>query len=174
MSTDPSRPNLYAPPQSDVSDTASDDVELVRAGRGERLGAHLLDSIIPGVLFIPLLIGVGLDFSGLFADQITPFTMVGIAIASIGSLVWIGVTIYFVNRNGQTIAKRIIGIKVVRSDGSRASLGRIFWLRNFVNGLPASIPILGYIYQLVDYLLIFGDKQQCIHDMIADTIVVKA
>jgi uncharacterized RDD family membrane protein YckC len=62
----------------------------------------------------------------------------------------------------------------VRADGSRASLARIFGRRNFVNGLPGSLPFLGYLYQLVDCLMIFGEKQQCIHDMIADTIVVKA
>jgi uncharacterized RDD family membrane protein YckC len=64
----------------------------------------------------------------------------------------------------------MIGIKVVRSDGSKASLGRIFWLRNFVNGLLGIIPF----YQLIDILFIFGDQRQCLHDKIADTIVVKA
>jgi uncharacterized RDD family membrane protein YckC len=172
MNTDQSRPNLYAPPQSDVSDT-TDDMELVRAGRGERLGAHLLDGIIPTIVMVPMLIGLGFDFSALSTGNVGTFTVVGIVIAVIGLLAWVGITIYFVHRNGQTIAKRIIGIKVVRSDGSRASLGRIFWLRNVVNGLPAAIPFLGYVYQLVDYLLIYGEKQQCIHDMIADTIVVK-
>jgi uncharacterized RDD family membrane protein YckC len=174
MNTDQSRPNLYAPPQSEVSDTTEEGAELVRAGRGERLGAHILDGIIPGVVMIPMLIGLGFDFSALSSGNIGTFTIVGIVIAVIGLLAWIGITIYFVNRNGQTIAKRIIGIKVVRSDGSRATLARIFWMRNVVNALPGMIPFLGYIYQLVDYLLIFGEKQQCIHDMIADTIVVKA
>ena len=40
----------------------------------------------------------------------------------------------------QTIAKKLIGIKVVRSDGSRATVGRIFWLRNVVNTLITLIP----------------------------------
>jgi len=73
-------------------------------------------------------------------------------------------------RNGQTIAKKIVGIKVVRSDGSPASLGRIFWLRNVVNGLLGIIPLYG----LIDILFIFGEQRQCLHDKIADTIVVKA
>jgi len=86
----------------------------------------------------------------------------------------LGATIIFVHRKGQSIAKRIIGIKVVRSDGSRASLGRIFWLLNFVNALPGAILLLGYLYKLVVSLRICDEKQQCIHDMIDDTIVVKA
>jgi uncharacterized RDD family membrane protein YckC len=63
---------------------------------------------------------------------------------------------------------------VVRRDGSRASLGRIFWLRNFVNGIPGAIPVIGYVYFLVDSLFIFGARRRCIHDLIAGTIVINA
>jgi uncharacterized RDD family membrane protein YckC len=79
-----------------------------------------------------------------------------------------------VNRNGQTIAKKILSIKVVRKDGSKAGVGRIFWLRNVVNTLIAMVPLVGGIYALVDALMIFGDPRQCIHDKIADTIVIRA
>jgi uncharacterized RDD family membrane protein YckC len=79
-------------------------------------------------------------------------------------------TILFVSRNGQSIGKKLLGIKVVRSDGSKASLGRIFLLRNVVNTLLGIIPLYG----LVDALLIFGEARQCVHDKIADTIVIKA
>jgi len=174
MNTGQARPNLYAPPKSDVSDLGDAGNELVRAGRGERLGAYLLDAVIPAVIWVPLLIGLGFDLTVVRNDSVGTATLVGIALAIIALLAWLGITIFFVHRNGQSIAKRIVGIKVVRSDGSRASLGRIFWLRNFVNALPGAIPLLGYMYKLVDYLLICGEKQQCIHDMIADTIVVKA
>ena len=58
----------------------------------------------------------------------------------------------------------------VRSDGAKASLGRIFWLRNVVNTVLAIIPMYG----IVDALLIFGEARQCVHDKIADTIVIKA
>ena len=49
---------------------------------------------------------------------------------------WAIYTIHLVKRNSQTIGKKLVGIKVVRSDGSHASLGRIFWLRNVVNAHP--------------------------------------
>jgi uncharacterized RDD family membrane protein YckC len=79
-----------------------------------------------------------------------------------------------VKRNGQTIAKKWLGIKVVRSDGSPASVGRIFWLRNVVNAIPGFIPLLGAVYSLVDHCLIFGERRRCLHDLIADTQVVMA
>jgi uncharacterized RDD family membrane protein YckC len=68
------------------------------------------------------------------------------------------------------MGKRLLEIRVVRSDGAQASLGRIFLLRNVVNGLLGFIPL----YALVDVLFIFSEQRQCIHDRLADTIVVKA
>jgi hypothetical protein len=38
----------------------------------------------------------------------------------------------------------------------------------------ASIPVIGTIYGLLDVLLIFRASRRCLHDNIADTIVVTA
>ena len=51
---------------------------------------------------------------------------------------WIWLTVRYVLRNGQSIAKKITRIKVVRRDGSPVNLGRIFWMRNVANGSSAS------------------------------------
>jgi uncharacterized RDD family membrane protein YckC len=87
-----------------------------------------------------------------------------------GFVAWAWITTLLVARYGQTLAKRLLEIRVVRSDGSPASLGRIFWLRNVVNSLLSVIPF----YFFIDSLLVLGERRQCIHDLIADTIVVKA
>jgi uncharacterized RDD family membrane protein YckC len=100
------------------------------------------------------------------------FTGPGIVISVIALLAWCVVTIWLVAKNGQSIGKKIVGIKVVRTDGSPASLSRIFLLRNLVNTLPLLLPY-GWLYQLVDPLLIYQDARQCAHDKIADTIVVR-
>ena len=88
------------------------------------------------------------------------------------------VTIVLVHRNAQTIGKKLVGIKVARKDGSRASLARIFWLRNVVNALVGMVllvvPFLGGFYSIIDSLMIFGEQRRCIHDYIADTIVIRA
>jgi uncharacterized RDD family membrane protein YckC len=39
-----------------------------------------------------------------------------------------------------------------------------------VNSLIGIIPL----YTIIDLLFIFGEQRQCLHDKIADTIVVKA
>jgi uncharacterized RDD family membrane protein YckC len=146
------------------------------AGRGARLGAASLDSVIAMCLIYgPLLLGaligrlMGIGFEDGNEAAATVFGIGGIG-ALIGLIVWIVITWRLVSRNGQTIAKKMLNIKVVRRDGSPASLGRIFWLRNVVNGLLGIIPLYG----LVDILFIFADDRQCLHDKLADTMVVEA
>ena len=170
-------PNPYAPPRAAVDDVVSSDVTEL-AGRGTRLGAAIVDGLIAGaVIYGPLML-TG-DLSSSMARAIASqnpmlfyggFMGAGGAIALVGCVILIWVTIVLVSRNGQTIGKKLLNIKVVRSDGSKATLARIFWLRNVVNTLIGIIPL----YTLVDHLFIFGEKRQCLHDKIADTIVVRA
>jgi uncharacterized RDD family membrane protein YckC len=161
--------NPYAPPRAKVSDVSDSGDELELAGRGVRLGAAILDAIVVmALVYLPLIFGGA--FSAIGTDQVPNISPVAGLLAFAGFVVWVVFTIMYVARNGQTIAKKWLGIKVVRTDGSQASLGRIFWLRNVVNALLGIIPLYG----LIDVLLIFSDSRQCIHDKIADTIVVVA
>ncbi len=74
-------------------------------------------------------------------------------------------------RDGQTLGKKIMKIRIVRfDDGSNPGFGRAIGLRVFLNGLLGFIPF----YALVDVLFIFGSQQRCIHDYIAGTKVVQA
>jgi uncharacterized RDD family membrane protein YckC len=98
----------------------------------------------------------------------------GTIITVLALIAWCVTTIWLVAANGQSIGKRLVGIKVVRKDGSRASFARIFLLRNVVNTLPGLLPYVGLLYQLVlDPVLIYQPSRRCVHDMIADTIVVR-
>lgn len=162
-------PNPYAPPRAAVSDVADPTSGAELAGRGTRLLATIVDTIIVlVVVYAPLFLFAG---AGEVAqDPSAIFAGTGVVVAGVLFLAWCAVTYVYVKANGQTIAKKMFGIKVVRSDGSRASVGRIFWLRNVLNSVLSIIPFYG----LVDALLIFGEAQRCLHDKIADTIVVKA
>jgi uncharacterized RDD family membrane protein YckC len=164
--------NPYAPPNAAVDDIPSENLEL--AGRGVRLVAAILDGLIAGLMiYVP---GLVVAFAtGAFEQLDQPEPDLGqlglpLFVCLMGFVAWAWITLLLVARYGQTMAKRMLEIRVVRSDGSQASLGRIFWLRNVVNGLLGVIPLYG----IVDVLLIFGARRQCIHDLIADTIVVKA
>ena len=159
--------NPYAPPRASVADVTATD-ELAPAGRGTRLGAVLLDGVIGLIAYMPLLLG-GMKFPDT-PGELPTFSPLALSISVLLFIALIAYTIVLVSRNGQTIGKKLLNIKVVRSDGSKASLGRIFWLRNVVNGLLGIVPLYG----LIDPLFIFGEARQCVHDKIADTIVVVA
>jgi len=165
--------NPYAPPRGAIRDMPSDG-DQEPAGRGARLLAAILDRIIAALMiYVPAVIVAAA--TGAFEQQANgepDFSRwtIPLFLCLMGFIAWAWITLLLVARYGQTMAKRLLEIRVVRSDGSQASLGRIFWLRNVVNGLLNVIPL----YWLVDALFIFGERRQCIHDSIADTIVVKA
>jgi uncharacterized RDD family membrane protein YckC len=162
--------NPYAPPQAAVLDIVDPGMLTVPAERATRLGAAILDGLIFGAMvYIPIIFtaaaagAAGDDGGGAPLVVGGLFTLVGL-------IAWSWLTIRFVIRNGQTIAKKLTGIKVVRADGSPVSLSRIFWLRNVVNGIISIIPFYG----LIEVLFIFTESRQCLHDKMADTIVVRA
>jgi len=164
--------NPYAPPKAAVRDISMPGTSFVYADRSTRLGAALLDGII-GMLMvyapmlIPVLFAAATEEPG---GEPSSLYLVGFLGFVIGFAAWAFLNVKYVKANGQSIAKKILGIKVVRSDGSPASLNRIFWQRNVVNTLLGVIPA----YSIIEVLFIFGETQQCLHDKIADTIVVKA
>lgn len=164
--------NRYAPPTAVVGDIGSGTVggrEL--AGRGTRLGAALIDVVI--LLVVLFVIGLVTPFR--FYEPSRAGTIATVLLSYVvGMGVFLLVHGYLLATQGQTVGKKLLGIRIVRTDGSLATFGRVFGLRYALNGLIASVPILGSIYGLVDALMIFRDSRQCLHDQIADTIVVKA
>jgi len=178
--------NNYAPPKSVVADVPLDGDAPRKASRGSRFAAALIDGLLFGLPFVPsYMIAIpALTRRG------APPTALAIGAAVLASGFWIfaalvvvvciavitGILVY---KNGQTIGKKWLGIKVVRKDGSRAGLARIFWVRYLLNSvigyaLGIIIPVIGRSYVLVDLLFIFGPATRCLHDYIADTIVVEA
>src|SRR5262245_16726285 len=162
--------NPYAPPAAVLEDIPVVTASPNLAERLTRFFSSLVDGIAFAVLvYVPL-------FFGIFAGRGSDDTAMGIGAlgAFLGFLVCLGLTIKFVYDNGQSIGKKLLGIKVVRVDGSRASAARIIFLRNGVVGLIGAIPYIGMIFSFVDALFIFSDDRRCLHDRIADTIVVQA
>lgn len=159
--------NRYAPPRAAVRDIARPSAEDELADRGTRLAAALLEGLVfAAMVYLPLLlllIPAGMSDSGMFAG----LSVVG---ALVGFVVWAWLTIKYINENGQSIAKKMMHIKVVRSDGSPVSLGRILLMRNLLNSVISIIPLYG----LIEVLFIFSESRQCLHDKLADTLVVKA
>jgi uncharacterized RDD family membrane protein YckC len=172
MDTTKPEANPYAPPTAAVRDVASETVGgHVLAERGTRFFAALIDVVI--LVAVMFLIGLVTPFSVFDPARSGFVTTVAIPYI-LGMLIFLLVHGWLLATQGQTVGKKLLGIRIVRSDGSRGSLGRVFGLRYALNGLIASVPIVGTIYGLVDALMIFRDSRRCLHDQLADTIVVKA
>jgi len=163
--------NLYAPPQARVDDVHAEG-ELEPAGRGTRLGAAIVDALIYGAVYwLMMLFVFSISFQEMAVVTIGKQVLLQIG----GIVIFVILNGYLLARNGQTIAKKLMNIKIVRSDGSAAGIGRIVLLRLAPLWLMALIPVAGIVVAgLVDPLLIFRQSRKCLHDTIADTIVVKA
>jgi uncharacterized RDD family membrane protein YckC len=94
---------------------------------------------------------------------------ISMLLGTLGTLAVLGYQIYLA-QYGQSIGKRMRHIRVVRTDGSPASMARILLLRNFI---PAIIGSFCGLFGIIDALTIFGEERRCIHDLLADTKVVR-
>ena len=167
--------NPYEAPAAAVEDRSyAPTQESELADRGTRLAAKLLDGFIfGGALIIPIVVLFasiatrGISNSG---NGFLIFAIVLIAAVTLGMIGW---NLLWLHRHGQTIAKRICQVRIVRSDGGRASLGRLVGLRFFVPWLVGWVPIFGSLFGLVNICFIFREDRRCLHDLMADTMVVK-
>ncbi|MFZ5497191.1 MAG: RDD family protein [Verrucomicrobiota bacterium] len=156
------------------------------AGRGTRLGAFLLDYVLSVLVALPGALIIGPAFVGLllaatrgeqpdFSVVDTGTLLLGLAVLSGGSLLLLVVQVVMLSTRGQTIGKRLLGIRVVRHpDGLPAGFVHAWLLRNFVTGVIQVVPWIGFVFYLADALFIFTPERRCLHDLIAGTKVVQA
>ena len=167
--------NPYAAPVAAVADEVPRAQEL--ADRLTRLGAVFLDGLFFGFSIVPAIVAmafVGDTSSANFDQQVDTAVYAGFGL---GLLLFFGLVAWncvLLSRHGQTVAKKMLGIRVVRRDGSHCGLARIFFARYLPVTVLGMIPFLGGLVSLVDALLIFRDDRRCLHDEIAYTIVIKA
>jgi len=170
MSSVPEQNNPYAPPQAQVQDVPPTEEGTVLASRWMRLWGAVID-----VIFILLAMWV--------ASLITPWniwdpskadmTRFALVDAILGYGLFLAVQAYPLYKDSQTWGKKLLGMRIVRADGSPASFGRLIGLRYGVPCLFNVIPAVAQVWGLLDALFIFRESRRCLHDNIADTIVIK-
>ena len=143
------------------------------AGIFSRGAAYLLDRAI--VLGISTLLMMAIDFVlGLFRMDQWMETLsegaainVGLAVLALilatNLLITVWYNVGFWMASGQTPGKRILGVRVIRTDGTRLRLGNA--LRRQVGYWISTIFYLGFLW------ILFDNKRQGFHDKIAGTIV---
>ena len=167
--------NPYAAPAAVVDDVRVGDVldlESRKSSRGKRLGAALLDGLINLVWIVPIFWGFMLGVKSKHGFEMSAFIGILFTVGTLLLLAMFVVNCVLIHRHGQTIGKRILDMSMVRSNGDRMGLVRYIFLRVLPVGLLGAIPFVGRLAGLVDVLLIFGAERRCLHDLIADTIVI--
>ena len=157
--------NPYAPPQATLEEPAPVE-SLPKAGPGRRFLARAGDNILVVLVAVGIVVvatGLGYDLE----DEI--LGNLGLALAF---LIVFPVQAYLLARHGQSLMKKLLDLRIVRPDGTRADPLRIIFVREVLPTLLAMIPYAGVFFSLADALAIFGSETRCLHDRMGDTIVV--
>jgi len=163
--------NPYAAPQASSAMIS----QLKLASRGVRLGAAIIDQIIVlFVMFVPLIPGLVIlaqaDNAGTLETNFPVHALTWFLVSASCLLVLLIWNAVWLGRYGQSIGKRILGIRVVTfPDGQPAGYAKAFWLRAVVNFVIVNVVPL---YGIVDACFIFREDKRCIHDLLAETTVV--
>ncbi|MBE0598914.1 MAG: RDD family protein [Desulfuromonadales bacterium] len=137
------------------------------AGFWLRLVAFLLDSLLVSVLqfVLSFLLLQASRLAGAPIDEKT--FLIHLTLEFFGMVLAIAYFVFFTGYSGQTPGKRVMKLRVVRTDGTAVGYGRAF-LREVPGKLLSGV-LLGIGYLMV----IFHPKKQGLHDLLADTYVIK-
>jgi uncharacterized RDD family membrane protein YckC len=140
------------------------------AGIGQRIGARLLDGLIIG-LPLTVLVFAASDISEDRRTVSTPL-WVQLVAAAVSALY----EIVLIRTRGQTVGKRVLGIKVVRITDGALPDWTASVVRYVLPVVPVLIPVPGlFLLSIVIYLAaVVHPLRQGWHDRAAGTIVVKA
>jgi uncharacterized RDD family membrane protein YckC len=141
------------------------------AGFVTRLIAYIIDQlIIAGVISLVTVVA-GFVMQSLNINELIGAQRIAQVIMFILALVLIICFLILYNIGfwmlaGQTPGKRLMGLRIVRTDGERITIGPA--IRRWVGYWLSAILFLGYLWVLVD------DRRQALHDKLAGTLVVYA
>lgn len=133
---------------------------------GKRFGAMILDNIILAVPIYALMFGV-MGATGMFTNpgkEPSPLILLIYIPALSFPILYEGLMLQM--KQGQTVGKMALKLRVVRPDGSPISSGQAW-------GRAAMRLVLGCLW-IVDYIpAFFTDEKTTLHDLVAGTRVVE-
>ncbi len=182
--------NPYTAPRASLSTEENTD-GIVLASRGRRLAAVLLDGLIFVLIFLVVAILViasvpngreelariitaymeaETDYFQL--QLLNPWIYVEIVFYLVAYFIING---YYLATRGQSLGKMILDIRIVDADTHQVvPLTRIIFLRYFIFDTASFINLfLGLIVEIVDMFSIFRRDRRMIHDLVANTVVIK-
>jgi len=139
---------------------------LSLAARRSRLGAAFIDMLAGTLAVLP---GAIISVSAGYSDA--QLALGGFLLIA-GVLGVAGYQIYLLVQRGQSVGKKIVGVRIVDHDsGQIPHWVRLVFVRQGVPGLVSAIPYVGWLFLLLDILFIARDDRRCIHDHLAGTVV---
>ena len=166
-------PNPYQTPSfSDSPLQGSSQPQL--AGLGKRLLGAIVDGLAGLVAVGP---GYAIVIAGVASNpqsnEPPALSLIGIGIALLGGVALLVTQIYLLATRSQTVGKFLVKTQIWDvQTGQPATFVKTFVLRLLVNGVIGAIPCIGAIYSIADILFIFREDRRCIHDLIANTVVL--
>jgi uncharacterized RDD family membrane protein YckC len=133
------------------------------ASRVARIGAHVLDwGVVLGVA-----VAIEIVYFALRPDRMNEE----------GPIVWLSflpgivAQIALQAKLGQSLGKRVLGLRVVTLDGQPATVGRVVFLRNVI-----PLVMMGFcgLVTILDFSSLFRPDGRTFHDRLAATRVVRA
>lgn len=172
--------NPYAPPPVSRAsgefhgDPFAAPGQYLPAPRGTRLLASSFDGMLLLALTIPGLLIVLRSLQSETDAMRTYGVIGGVVVAALAALALLSYQWYLVATRGQSLAKRWLGIRIVRLDGSAPGFVHGVVLRVWVLSAAGLVPFAGSLVGLADALAIFGRDSRCLHDYLAGTVVIQA
>jgi uncharacterized RDD family membrane protein YckC len=146
----------------------------------ERLGAWLIDflltvlSILPGALMIgPAMLQRIMRFEVQDAEDLAQLST-GLLVFLLGMFAVGILQAVLLTVRGQSVGMILARLRIVRyGDGSNPGFLRTVAVRRWFFALITSIPYLGPLIFVVDSFFIYSPERRCLHDLLADTKVVR-
>lgn len=155
-----------------VFDVQNDSTYDYSASRGERFAASVLDGLILSIPIVILVFVIGYNNYINYAKE--NGIVAQFALLMIGQFSYLLANSYLLFKDGQTVGKKVIGIKIVTENGDLPTFFNIYFMRYLFPALLIFIPFFGSLLVITDDLFIFRKDKRCLHDHLANTRVVKA
>ena len=147
--------------------SGTDRTRMVYAGFWPRLGAQVLDGLLFGVPAYAIFVGVMMYVAAVAqqSNTITPLVVVAYLPLYVFPILYEALMLTM--KNGQTVGKMALRLRVVRPDGSRITAAHAW-------GRAVMRTVLGCLV-IVDYIpYFFTEEKMTLHDMVAGTRVVES
>ena len=144
------------------------------AGYWARIAAYLIDSILVSVGVLAVLLVVKPELFD-HSPEKAPFAILLTILLSLRGVQFLYEALLLA-RDGQTLGKKALKIRVIRSDGQDLDIMSSITRPFFLHCLAFFQLLLGFpwMFAFLDYILIFSNKQRkCLHDILARTRVVR-